>query len=110
MLSTRPENYRRILVIVGESRDRGSKTKLKAAVEAAQRAGVMVYPLTYSTQAVAWTARPENNPPLPGDMDLNGAFVELARLTSPNAADNLAATTGGRHLSFATLRGLENAL
>jgi VWFA-related protein len=110
MLATRPENYRRILVIVGESRDRGSKTKLKGAVEAAQRAGVMVYPLTYSTQAVAWTARPENNPPLPGNMDLNGAFVELSRLTTPNAADNLAATTGGRHLSFATLKGLENAL
>ena len=110
MLATRPENYRKILVIVGESRDRGSKTKLKAVVEAAQHAGVIVYPLTYSTQAVAWTARPEDNPPLPGGMDLGGAFVELSRLTSPNAADDLAATTGGRHLSFATLKGLEDAL
>jgi len=110
MLATRPTNNRRILMIVGESRDRGSKTKLKTAVDAAQRAGVIVYPLTYSTQATAWTARPQDNPPLPGAFDLGGAFVELGRMTSPNAADNLAFTTGGRHLSFATLKGLEDAL
>lgn len=116
MLATVPANYRRILVIVGESRDRGSKVKLKAAVEAAQRAGVIIYPLTYSAQAVAWTARPEDNPPpyvnppIQGDVDLGGAFVELARITSPNAADNFAFTSGGRHLSFATLKGLEDAI
>lgn len=110
MLATRPENYRRILVIVGESRDRGSKTKLKAAVEAAQHAGVIVYPLTYSPQAVAWTAKSQDDPPLPGGMDLGGAVVELSRMTSPNGADNLAFTSGGRHLSFATLKGLEDAL
>jgi len=110
MLATRPDNYRRILLIVGESRDRGSKTKLKAAVEEAQRAGVIVYPITYSPQAVAWTARPQDNPPLPGDQDLGGAIVEFSRMTSPNAADNLAFTSGGRHLSFATLKGLEDAL
>jgi VWFA-related protein len=110
MLATRPDNFRRILMIVGESRDRGSKAKLKTAIEAAQHAGVIVYPLTYSTQAVAWTARPQDNPSLPGDMDLGGAFVELARMTSPNAADNFAFTTGGRHLSFATLKGLEDAI
>jgi len=110
MLTTRPENYRRILVIVGESRDRGSQAKLKPAIEAAQHAGVIIYPLTYSAQAVAWTARPQDNPPLPGDMDLGGVFVELSRMTSPNAADNFAFTTGGRHLSFATLKGLEDAI
>jgi VWFA-related protein len=110
MLATRPDNYRRILLIVGESRDRGSKTKLKTAVEAAQHAGVIVYPITYSAQATAWTARPQDNPPLPGDQDLGGAIVELARITTPNGADNLATTSGGRHLSFATLKGLEDAL
>ena len=110
MLATRPDNYRRILLIVGESRDRGSKTKLKTAVESAQHAGVIVYPITFSPQATAWTARPQDNPPLPGDQDLGGAIVELSRMTTPNAADNLANTSGGRHLSFATLKGLEDAL
>ncbi len=39
MLETRPENSRRILLILSESRDRGSKMKLAPAIEMAQRAG-----------------------------------------------------------------------
>jgi len=110
MLATRPSNYRRILLIVGESRDRGSKAKLKTAIDQAQRAGAIVYPITYSAQKSAWTSKPSDDPPLPGDMDLGQAFVELGRLTQPNEADSLAFASGGRHLSFTTLKGLEDAL
>ncbi len=110
MLQTRPENYRRVMLILGESRDRGSKTKLDKAIEAAQRAGVEIYPITYSAQATAWTAKPEDNPPLPMDPDYMGAIKELARLGTANAADALARSTGGRHLSFARLQGLEEAI
>jgi VWFA-related protein len=110
MLQTRPENYRRVLLILGESRDRGSKMKLDRAIEAAQRAGVAVYPITYSAQATAWTAKPQDNPPLPMEPDYMGALKELARLGTGNAADALARSTGGRHLSFARLQGLEEAI
>ncbi len=110
MLQTRPENYRRVLLILGESRDRGSKMKLDRAIEAAQRAGVAVYPITYSAQATAWTAKPQDNPPLPMEPDYMGAIKELARLGTGNAADALARSTGGRHLSFARLQGLEEAI
>jgi VWFA-related protein len=110
MLRARPENYRRVLLILGESRDRGSKTKLAQAVEAAQRAGVAVYPITYSAQATAWTAKPQDNPSLPMGPDYGGAIVELSRLGTTNAADALARATGGRHLSFARLQGLEDAI
>ncbi len=110
MLQTRPENYRRVMLILGESRDRGSKMKLDKAVEAAQRAGVAIYPITYSAQATAWTAKPEDNPPLPMEPDYMGAIKELARLGTANAADALARSTGGRHLSFARLQGLEEAI
>ncbi len=44
MLQKTPDSYRRMLLILGESRDRGSKTKLDAAIEAVQRANVTVYP------------------------------------------------------------------
>ena len=44
------------MLMLGESRDRGSKMKLDKAIEAAQRAGVAIYPITYSAQATAWTA------------------------------------------------------
>ena len=50
MLDTRPPNNRRVMLILSESRDRGSKGKLSEAIEQAQRAGVVVYPATYSVQ------------------------------------------------------------
>jgi VWFA-related protein len=110
MLQSRQKNYRRVLLILGESRDRGSTTKLDLAIVAAQRAGVAIYPITYSAQATAWTAKPQDNPPLPIEPDYMGALKELARLGTANAADALARSTGGRHLSFARLQGLEESI
>src|SRR5260221_11634629 len=88
------ENYRRILVILGESRDRGSKGKLDKAVEAAQRASVALYPITYSAQKTAWIAKPSDAPPLPEGPDYIGALAELGRMTTTNAADVFAKSTG----------------
>jgi len=110
MLDSRSEHFRRVMVILGESRDRGSKYKLDPAIEAAQRENVAIYHVTYSAQATAWTAKPADNPPLPGGMDILGAIGEVGRLGTKNAADALALATGGRHLSFARYDGLESAL
>ncbi len=110
MLESRPESSRRILFLLSESRDRTSKAKLSEVIQKVQRAGIAVYPITYSTQAVAWTARPEDNPPMPGDTDYLGALREFGRLGDTNDANALAKATGGRHLSFATLDGLQSAL
>jgi len=110
MLAARPESSRRILVMLSESRDRGSQAKLTEAIEQAQRAGVMIYPATYSAHAIAWTARPEDDPVLPGGPDYIRALGELFRKGKINDADAFARATGGRHLSFATLNGLEEAI
>jgi VWFA-related protein len=107
MLATRPENYRRIMIVLGESRDRGSKHKLAEAVEAAQRAGVVIYSITYSAQGEAWSSSSENNPSMPGGPDYIGAIGEVARLGRTNDADAFAKATGGRHLSFLKLGSLE---
>jgi VWFA-related protein len=84
--------------------------KLPQAVELAQRAGVTVYPATYSAYATPWTAKPEDNPPMPGGADYIGGLIDLFRLGKINTADVFAQSTGGRHLSFETLLGLENAI
>jgi len=110
MLETRPESSRRVLLILSESRDRGSKMKLAPVIEMAQRAGVTVYPATYSTQATAWTAKPEDSPPMPGEPDYLGAIGELVRMGKTNDTDAFARATGGRHLSFETLKGLEETI
>jgi VWFA-related protein len=110
MLDTRPENYRRIMIVMGESRDRGSKKKLAEAVEMAQRAGVVIYSLTYSAQGEAWTSSSDNDPSMPGGPDYIGAIGELARLGKTNDADVFAKATGGRHLGFLRQKSLEAAI
>lgn len=110
MLATRPANNRRIMLILSESRDRGSKMKLADAIEQAQRAGVVIYAGTYSAQGASWTSKPENAPPMPGGPDYLGGIGELVRLGKANAADEFARATGGRHLSFLTLNSLEKTI
>jgi VWFA-related protein len=110
MLTTRPANSRRILLILSESRDRRSKLKLADAIVMAQRAGVLIYPATYSAYATPWTARSEDNPPMPGGPDYMGGVIDLWRLGTTNTAEAFARATGGHHLSFETLSGLENAI
>lgn len=110
MLATRPENYRRVMLILGEARDRGSKAALVDAIERIERAGVTVYFGTYSAQASAWTVKPEDNPSMPSagnDVDFIAPIVELARLGKTNAADAFARASGGRHLSFTLYSTLE---
>jgi VWFA-related protein len=55
-LSRRP-NARRVLLLISESRDRGSETALDAATVAAQSAGVTVYAATYSALKTAFTSK-----------------------------------------------------
>jgi VWFA-related protein len=136
MLDTRAPNNRRVMLILSESRDRGSKTNLAAAVEMAQRTGVVVYPATYSVQVSAFASNPRDAPSMPvpvdptqspsanapregargvpnnpaNNADLGAGVRELARLGKANAADALARATGGRHLSFVTFGTLENVI
>jgi VWFA-related protein len=110
MLGTRPENYRRIMMVLGESRDRGSRHKLAEAVELAQRAAVVIYSLTYSAQGQAWTSSADDDPSMPGDANYVGAIGEVARLAEKNDANAFARATGGRHLSFLTEKSLQTAM
>jgi VWFA-related protein len=114
MLATRPANSRRVMLILGESRDRGSKASIGDAIEKIQRAGVTVYFGTYSAQASAWTVKPENDPSMPdnngNNVDFIAPIVELARLGKKNAADAFAQASGGRHLSFTLYSTLENVI
>ncbi|MSV34295.1 MAG: VWA domain-containing protein [Bryobacterales bacterium] len=133
LLDTRSPNNRRVMLILSESRDRGSTANLKTAMEMAQRAGVVIYTATYSVSASAFASRPANSPSMPqprdpGDkqvdaprsgargaaensaasnVDLLGGATELGRLGKANVTTALARATGGRQLSFVTLPMLE---
>lgn len=110
MLESRPEGGRKVMLVFSESRDRGSQLKSAAVIEKAQRTGVAIYMATYSAHATPWTAKPEDNPPLPMGTDIIGAVIELGRMGKANDAELFVRATGGRHLSFATLNGLEQSI
>ena len=116
MLTDRPK-FRRVLVVIGESRDRGSKAKLEEAVTKAQAANVTIYPVNYSVYKTSYTTR--------GDERFEGSdrrvyntdpgnllaiFTEIGRLATQNAGDALAKYTGGEKVSFAKLSGLERVI
>lgn len=110
MLSRRPRGERRIVLFLGESRDRGSAAKMEDLLPRLQREDVTVYAGSYSAYRTAFTTRgSEYRPPATGP-DYIGAIVELTRLGKSNHADLLTAQTGGRKFSFGTLRGLESLL
>jgi VWFA-related protein len=138
-LRRRP-NARRVLLLISESRDRGSETALDVATAAAQSAGVTIYAATYSAFKAAFTSqasvsRPRRaiRPKGPNDnmgtgngappnkynpkynspeqqLDVIGAIGELARLNQANAAEVLTRSTGGRMFPFTRQKALEEAI
>ena len=68
MLRTRPQNRRRILLLIGETRDKSSEGRLREALIAAQLANVSIYSVDMSRFMTSLTAkppvpRPDNRPP-----------------------------------------------
>ena len=128
---------RRVLLLISESRDRGSETPLEAVAQDAQAAGVAVYSITYSAFKTAFTTKAETpvDPPReavdrprtarteplsskgrvpisPAEqrMDILGGIQEIARLGKTKTTEALARSTGGTEFSFARLKGLESAI
>ena len=112
LLSRRPPNHRRVILLIGETRDRSSETRLVDAVSLAQQENVMIYPLSYSAYLTPFTARAGTLPAAggPGGVNLLAIFTEIARMGKENAAEAFSKYTGGRHLSFLEQRGLEQAV
>ena len=80
LLAAQGCNGRRVIVLVSESRDRGSRAPLDGVVATAQRDGIAIYHATYSAYATAFTAKPSDLPPPSGGSGLLGIITETARL------------------------------
>jgi hypothetical protein len=104
----RQREGRRILLLISETRDRGSKTKFDEALDAVAREGIEVLAAHYSAYATTWIAKPEDVPP--ADSNLLRIFTEVGRLATVNAVQALTTSTGGSDFPFAKERTLENAI
>ena len=109
MLSARPAGERQCILIIGQSRDRGSETKLSSVLTHLQRSGITVYGMTYSALLTAFTTKGSEYQP-----EANGSYLEgikaAARLGKTNTVSTLVNATGGAESSFATKSKLENNL
>lgn len=100
---------RRVLLLVSESKDRGSHAKLEEAIQAVERAGIEVFAATYSAQATSWIANPDDLPP-PSGTNYLAIFTELARTGKTNHVIALTQATGGTSYPFLRERGIEKAI
>lgn len=128
MLAHRPKGRRLIVLMISESRDRSSATKLPQVVQEVQRLNAAVYWLTYSTTLAQYTnrktktvgdlkepdkKRKDDDTPIPADtppFNFIAPFTELAHLTRPNIANLFTRLTGAESLNFLTKSGLEDAI
>lgn len=107
MFRARPGNERRVLLLIGEAKDRGSETALETALEQLQRENIQVYAATYSATRTQWTTKAADRPRPSGANDIAAGLSELVRLGKVNTAEALAVHTGGKKIGFATLHSLE---
>lgn len=132
---SRRSNVRRVLLLISESRDRGSESELSPVVTAAQAAGVSVYASTYSAFRTAFTTKSSQNDPPPEPrvpranraepmgpngrvpippqeqrIDLLAGVGELTRLGKVKTTDILTKETGGVAFPFTRQKGLEHAI
>ena len=136
MLEQRPPARRRIILMIAEKRDRGSKAPLPEVVERVERLNATVYWLTYSPFLEPFTVKPKtmedlkpeaerikatpcalcpqpDDRPAPFDPGPGGAIYaigELIRLHQPDLSALFANTTGGRTAGFVKKNALEQAI
>jgi len=132
LLEDRPQGQRRILLVVGEGQDTGSRSKLGEVLRHAQLANVTIYSVGLSTTAAMWRTKPDDGPaPMPpvptGDerqdevnreMQSGGDLMALAiwlletgkNAIGPNALAVASKSTGGLHVSTLKDRGIQKAM
>lgn len=99
MLQAQPGTRRPSILIIGESKDRGSETKLSDLLSTMQHSGVTIYALTYSIYLTPWTEKAS-------DYTVNGSpnflqgISDLLRLAKTNTVEALTSDTGGRRMKF----------
>lgn len=114
---------RKVLLLISETRDRGSTIKFPQAMEALQREDIEVFAAHYSAYSTAFTSKPEDlqqlhdrpapntDGPDPPPMPNPGSILsELARLGKTNVVQTLTQATGGADFPFATEKGIQHSI
>lgn len=115
LLKKEPDDRMRVLLLVSETRDHGSHTKVEQAVAAIGQSNTLIYALAFSPglSNILDTGRGNNTPlhPGPNEMHEGANFLDLAYRTAQTMRKNVASTvaemTGGEYELFATRKKFE---
>ncbi len=111
ILASKPKTTRSAFLIIGESKDRGSETKLQDLLPGIERSGVTIYSLEYSAYLTPLTTKAsEYSPPEGGRGWILDSITEAVHATKQDTCKVLTRATGGRELKFETQSKLENDL
>ncbi len=101
MLRTRPNNRRRVILYIGETRDIASETRLREALMDLQYANVLFYPVDISRLLTTLSAKPDpgRQNTLPPAMHPLPAGVP----STPNTVNQVYGISGGNRVEFIPL-------
>ncbi len=108
MLGRRPEGRKRVLLLISETRERGSHfAKIDDAVRLVETTHTLVYALPFSPYVSEQldTLRGANKDPGMGMLEI---LVAVRNAMKKNSAKALASLTGGEYEQFATRKGFES--
>lgn len=122
LLQQQPANFRRIILLLSQSQDDGSKTQAEDVVRSLAESGTAIYSLTFSpakSRSKRHSARSARSVPIslrsPKDTTLNEASrpsipLEIVKAMREDTTAEVAALSGGERLRFRDEQELEGNL
>ena len=104
-LATRPKDHRKILLIISETRDRGSKIRVEDVVRQLESSNTIVYSSTYSPVIDSLWTTPTSNTP-----NFLNLFKVLVREVKENTPKALSQVSGGEYLPFKSEKAFEDKM
>lgn len=104
LLKNEPEDRQRVLLLISETRDHGSKTKIDNLVSAIGQANAVMYALAFSPALsnILDTGRGTNKDEMHEGVNFLDLAYQTAQAMRKNVASTIAAMTGGEYELFAT--------
>lgn len=109
LLTSEPEDRQRVLLLISETRDHGSKRKIEDTVAAVGQANVMMYALAFSPgiSNILDTGRGTNKDEMHNGVNFLDLADRIAQAMRKNVPSTVTSMTGGEYELFTTRKKFE---
>jgi len=109
LLKNEPQERQRVLLLISETRDHGSKAKIESVVAAIGQSNSTMYALAFSPSLsnILDTARGTNKDEMQNGVDVLDLMYRTAQAVRKNVPSAVASMTGGEYELFATRKKFE---